>query len=1350
MRYRFELFDGEAAMARFERSERMPDGTLILSGALEGDALSEAMLVQYGSAVSGHLRRGDGRFAELITLDGQLFVRELAEPVDSRLPDVAHAPATQVEQAPVTGDGSDDGSVIDLMVVYSDQARASRGGKDQMEALIRETVSSTNAAFERSAIRTRLRLVHSVEMTYAQATTLALDLNALTSQTDGRLDAIHALRQHYGADMVSLWLPSGSAGVAGVAWLGRNRDSDQSLGFSAIGTAFVLSQLTFAHELGHNFGAEHDRANATSSPELPYAFGYQNTTGRLYRTIMAYQCASADCPRVPYYSSSSILYEGGKTGDGITDNARAFNLTRTVLARYRTAVSDPAQSFSVSPASLSVPSGGGSFPVEVTADGAWRVSSPVTWLTISGAVGSGNGRFTVNVSPNPNGTIRTASLFAGPQLYTVVQAANPAGICVANPITPDAEISSTLTTCGPSTSATFTFRGVANQQVAVEARSTEFDAAISLLGPIGLNLPNGFGRTVAFNDDYRGALNARVPDSGGYVTLPVTGAYEILVYDTTSRTARGRFTVSLRSSPEYCRYSLPSALRFGGGLTATTLNIGTAGGCGWKLESSAGWIRFDLPDDTSGPREIPMFIDPIDDGQPRRGEITLTSAVLPQPLKLTVVQQPDTGACAADEIVPGQSVTSDLSAACTSPARGSGYGARRYRLNASAGQRLWMEARSTEFDPYLVLYAPSGAVIASNDDAGGSRNARIGAATDPLRLAEGAYIVEVSGFEPNSRGNVTLTVSNEVNAPAFESQYLAPSVPAVVDLPETADPALFASRVLEMDVPAQATSLDLTATLPPTEALTLHGRFGEPPAMADGAVVSDFSASAQEGRIEASVQPLRAGKLYLAFARESAGAAVTAELSARLNLPAVRAFQLLDQVMSTASQATPCAIPASRADSFRTTDRQALFAFLANADAGGTARVDFIGPDGVLRASVNVPSAAEGRTCGQAAYSLAGAESGTWKVRLLWDGREVFARSYVVSATAVQPPPGLTSGAPATLNAEGIALYRFVPAADASRVTFRLQPAAGADLDLYVRAGAAPATIGQRITADFASESPQGDETIVVDGSSLPALQSDSAYYVAAIARGGGAVRGTLSATVVIEPVTVTRAVTAVDTFCSAAVFETGAFRVGETFPVRFHVIGRVRTEASLEFEFVSPAGQRLPRAAASKVTVGPLCASGNLDRAQIAQAQNAGIGEWQARAYVNGELVVTRIFTLAGDPPATITLQSGVGSGITFFNPRADALLPTQYLITVPAGIPQLEIVVAKKSSSPATVNLEVLVRRGSRVVTTSQPDYSAISPSQSETLLIKDPPAGDYYIAVQSTAARQVEVGVRATFIR
>jgi len=171
-------------------------------------------------------------------------------------------------------------------------------------------------------------------------------LDDLTGTTDGQMDNVHALRNTYGADLVSLMIENGD--YCGIAWIGPSA----AHGFSVVNRGCAISNSTFAHELGHNMGAMHDpyQVSIGGEPNGPfnYGYGYVSLAGR-FRTVMAYdsQCNASgfSCTRIPYMSNPNITYAGLPIGTQQSDPthtsnvARVLNETSATVANFRAAVS---------------------------------------------------------------------------------------------------------------------------------------------------------------------------------------------------------------------------------------------------------------------------------------------------------------------------------------------------------------------------------------------------------------------------------------------------------------------------------------------------------------------------------------------------------------------------------------------------------------------------------------------------------------------------------------------------------------------------------------------------------------------------------------------------------------------------------------------------------------------------------------------------------------------------------------------------------------------------------------------------------------------------------------------------
>ena len=264
------------------------------------------------------------------------------------------------------------------MILYT-PGLASRLGSN-LSTRLDQLVALSNQAYRDSGIYINLRLVHAEQVNYSDTTTNSAALNALTYSSDPALANVASLRDTYGADLVSLIRPfnySTSGGSCGVGWVGGYNGQPISLyanyGYSVIsdgrdvnGSGYYCLDLTFTHELGHNMGSMHNRANSGSGTgAYPYAFGYG--VNGTFGTVMSFIN-----PRIGKFSNPAITCAGGiacGVSEAVSDsanNALSLNNTRVAVANFRVAKSS-------SPST--------SYALTVTKSGSGTVSSDVAGIS---------------------------------------------------------------------------------------------------------------------------------------------------------------------------------------------------------------------------------------------------------------------------------------------------------------------------------------------------------------------------------------------------------------------------------------------------------------------------------------------------------------------------------------------------------------------------------------------------------------------------------------------------------------------------------------------------------------------------------------------------------------------------------------------------------------------------------------------------------------------------------------------------------------------------------------------------------------------------------------------------------
>ena len=388
------LFDDVVFTGIVEHVEPTASGHA-LWGRLDGMELGTMTLVVNGKIVVGTVRTPDAVYSIRTAGDGKYVIRQIDESSLPPLGEPLEAPPSPRDAPSQAGDiPLDDGSVIDVMVVYTPLAKHREGGRAAIEALIDLFVTETNQAYERSGVIHRIRLVLREEVNYVEDEDSGIDLGRLRDDSDGYMDHVHGLRDAYAADLVHIVVGRGNVGGLAPAVGG-----DESFGFALTNGP---RGLTFAHELGHNMGLNHDRYEF-GVPARGANYGYVNQ--RMFEpdapesarwvTIMAYgtQCGEVGgfgCYQVSYFSNPELTYKGDPMGvpadhpstgvDGPADAVGTLNNRREIVANFRLSSVSPTPRVGLTLSPYWLSENGGVSTVSATLH---RPSSADTIVTVS-------------------------------------------------------------------------------------------------------------------------------------------------------------------------------------------------------------------------------------------------------------------------------------------------------------------------------------------------------------------------------------------------------------------------------------------------------------------------------------------------------------------------------------------------------------------------------------------------------------------------------------------------------------------------------------------------------------------------------------------------------------------------------------------------------------------------------------------------------------------------------------------------------------------------------------------------------------------------------------------------------
>jgi hypothetical protein len=328
--------------------ENIRKDEFIWHGLVNGDESSVATFAAVGDQLVGDILTPEGRMyrVSFLTkgvhlveeLDPRKFPRE-SPPLYDKTP--TSAEDIQGYLIRTGGEAQVRRVVIDVMVLYTP---AAAGSPVLAPARINQAMAETKLSYEKSGVDHRLNLVHAAQIAYTEKSNITADLEALTlnAPDDSEINEVHTWRRAHKADVVVLLTKP----VDETDSCGQSRQMQEitvahcKRAFAVVPMNCATGNYSFAHELGHIMGADHNVEGSTSGGARPYNHGYiqphpSNRAVKPWRTIMAEKCSN-ECRRVLKWSNPRVGVVGDAMGDADhADNVRLFNKdTAQVVSKF--------------------------------------------------------------------------------------------------------------------------------------------------------------------------------------------------------------------------------------------------------------------------------------------------------------------------------------------------------------------------------------------------------------------------------------------------------------------------------------------------------------------------------------------------------------------------------------------------------------------------------------------------------------------------------------------------------------------------------------------------------------------------------------------------------------------------------------------------------------------------------------------------------------------------------------------------------------------------------------------------------------------------------------------------------
>ena len=353
--------DGRLLVAELSVFEDRGGGDAMWAGRLSGSDYESVVFSVVDGYLAGHFGvPGGAKYRISARPDGRGRIEDRTTMV--RRPEGEYCGAAPERPSPVPaveaqrgGDpervtGASNHNRLDIMILYSEAAGERYVLRDgSVEAPVQASIDYLNLVFRNGQLDVVAQLAH-LEQAPASVT-----ISTSGGAVLGRLRAnreVQELRAEHNADMVHIFVTAEVTSVCGVHWLLTKGETWRDFSPRAYGLTVMqgCGDETFAHEIGHGLGGNHDPPNAGSNYEdaerrnnvavQPYAFGHTwfspsppNPPDK--DSIMSYGSGEVE----PWFSTVRVAPNGWVIGiANERENERALQGTVGIAVRYSDAL----------------------------------------------------------------------------------------------------------------------------------------------------------------------------------------------------------------------------------------------------------------------------------------------------------------------------------------------------------------------------------------------------------------------------------------------------------------------------------------------------------------------------------------------------------------------------------------------------------------------------------------------------------------------------------------------------------------------------------------------------------------------------------------------------------------------------------------------------------------------------------------------------------------------------------------------------------------------------------------------------------------------------------------------------